>query len=344
VVHYSIPNVDGFGVGHEESSDSIESAKLRASPDDVLISRLNPDKTRVVLVQSHELPVVVSGEFIVLRAYTLDRRFLRYFLTSDQARQELTSRMKSVTRSHQRVLESDVLDLRIPDFIPDEQARIADFLDRETERIDLLMDKKRRLIDLLEEKRTALITQAVTKGLDPTVPMKDSGVPWIGDVPAHWNVRRLGHIARIVGGTGFPDSYQGLDTADYPFYKVSDMTQPGNETRLGRSRNYVDRQVVQELGGTLVPADSIVFPKVGAALLTNKRRLTSTVCLIDNNCMALVFERGQVLYWLGLLSAVDLGEVAQLGPVPSVSGGVIKELRLPEPPIPEQGAITECCG
>ena len=74
----------------------------------------------------------------------------------------------------------------------EEQRAIAAFLDRETARIDALVAKKERLIELLQEKRTALITRAVTKGLDPTVPMKDSGVEWLGEIPAHWEVKRLG--------------------------------------------------------------------------------------------------------------------------------------------------------
>ena len=69
-----------------------------------------------------------------------------------------------------------------------EQRAIAAFLDRETARIDALVAKKERLIELLQEQRTALITRAVTKGLDPNVPMKDSGVEWLGEIPAHWEV------------------------------------------------------------------------------------------------------------------------------------------------------------
>ena len=68
----------------------------------------------------------------------------------------------------------------------EEQRAIAAFLDRETARIDALMEKKQRQIELLQEKRAALISHAVTKGLDPTVPMKDSGVEWLGKIPAHW--------------------------------------------------------------------------------------------------------------------------------------------------------------
>lgn len=84
-----------------------------------------------------------------------------------------------------------------------EQRAIAAFLDRETARIDALVAKKERLVELLQEKRTALITHAVTRGLDPYVPSKDSGVKWLGEIPAHWEVLRLKHASRIQGGFAF---------------------------------------------------------------------------------------------------------------------------------------------
>ena len=81
------------------------------------------------------------------------------------------------------------LDIAFPPLA--EQRAIAVFLDRETAKIDSLVAKKERLIELLQEKRTALISRAVTKGLDPDVPMKDSGVEWLGEIPAHWSVTQL---------------------------------------------------------------------------------------------------------------------------------------------------------
>ncbi len=90
-----------------------------------------------------------------------------------------------------------------------EQRAIAVFLDRETARIDALVAKKERLIELLQEKRTALINRAVTKGLDPDVPMKDSGVEWLGAIPVHWEVVRLKQASRVQGGFAFSsDSFQ----------------------------------------------------------------------------------------------------------------------------------------
>ena len=88
---------------------------------------------------------------------------------------------------------------------PTEQRCIAAFLDRETAKIDTLVARKERLIALLQEKRTALITRAVTRGLDPKVPMNDSGVEWLDEVPAHWEVKRLKWAVTFQRGHDLPD-------------------------------------------------------------------------------------------------------------------------------------------
>jgi type I restriction enzyme, S subunit len=77
-----------------------------------------------------------------------------------------------------------------------EQSAIAEFLDRETAKIDNLIARKERLIELLEEKRSALITHAVTRGLDPNAPLRDSGIEWLGQIPAHWELRKFSRLYR----------------------------------------------------------------------------------------------------------------------------------------------------
>ncbi|WP_417249908.1 restriction endonuclease subunit S [Celeribacter sp.] len=96
----------------------------------------------------------------------------------------------------QNLSQSELLEFPVPDISYEEQTAIANFLDRETARIDGLIEKKGRFIELLKEKRAAVITHAVTKGIDADVPMKDSGVEWIGQVPSHWDVRRIAALFR----------------------------------------------------------------------------------------------------------------------------------------------------
>ena len=111
-------------------------------------------------------------------------------------------------------------DLRIPKPPIPEQRAIAAFLDRETARIDGLIEKKQRQIELLQEKRAALISHAVTKGLDPNAKMKDSGIEWLGDIPEEWVVMRIKKLGRIRYGLGEPPNYvdNGL-----PFIRATDI-------------------------------------------------------------------------------------------------------------------------
>ncbi|MCW7555907.1 restriction endonuclease subunit S [Endozoicomonas gorgoniicola] len=102
---------------------------------------------------------------------------------------------QSVGGGQPNLSQDDLKQLRAPAPSTDEQQLIADFLDHKTSQLDTLIAEKQRLIDKLNEKRIALITQAVTKGLDASVPMKDSGVEWLGEVPSGWNVRRLKFVA-----------------------------------------------------------------------------------------------------------------------------------------------------
>lgn len=92
---------------------------------------------------------------------------------------------------------------QIPFVIPntiEEQTAIASYLDRKTAEIDELIADKKRLLELYEEEKTAIINQAVTQGINPDVPMKDSGVEWLGEIPEHWEVKKIGHCGKIVRG------------------------------------------------------------------------------------------------------------------------------------------------
>ena len=105
----------------------------------------------------------------------------------------------------------------------DEQRAIAAFLDRETTKIDALVAKKERLIELLQEKRTALISHAVTKGLDPDVPLKDSGVEWLGEIPAHWEVKRLRVMGTLQTGITLGKKYETPDLVTRPYLRVANV-------------------------------------------------------------------------------------------------------------------------
>lgn len=104
-----------------------------------------------------------------------------------------------------------------------EQTAIATFLDHEIAKIDALVEEQKRLIELLKEKRQAVISQAVTKGLNPTVPMKDSGVEWLGEVPAHWAISRLKFVAHVQTGVAKGKDNAGKMTVEVPYLRVANV-------------------------------------------------------------------------------------------------------------------------
>ena len=109
----------------------------------------------------------------------------------------------------------NLFNIPIPSNI-NEQTQIANYLDHKTNQIDTLISKKEQFITLLQEERIAVINQAVTKGLDPTVKMKDSGIEWLGEIPEHWELKRMKYLCDVT--TGGKDTENREDDGKYPFF------------------------------------------------------------------------------------------------------------------------------
>ena len=176
--------------------------------------------------------------------------------------------------------------------------------------------------------------------LQPYPAYKPSGVPWLGDVPEHWDVFPIKRIASFKSGAGFPVDEQGDLESELPFLKVSDMTTPGNAVWMGAAANTVSRETAARLGAFVFPPGSIVFPKVGGALLTNKRRLLRRASCIDNNVMGCVVESGDLMFLFAVLRQLDLGRMAKPGPVPAIGEGEVREIKVAMPSKPTQLAIV----
>ncbi len=177
-------------------------------PGDVLICRLADPVGRACLAPDLGCRMITSVDVCILKtAPDVHAAFVVYALSGGEYLSWMSGICRGGTRD--RVSRSMLDSIRVQKPPLHEQRAIAAFLDRETARIDALVAKKERLIELLQEKRTALITRAVTKGLDPNVPMKDSGVEWLGEIPAHWDVKRVKNLSRFVtsGSRGWAEYY-----------------------------------------------------------------------------------------------------------------------------------------
>ena len=127
---------------------------------------------------------------------------------------------------------------------------------------------------------------------------------------------------------------------ELPFFKVSDMNLPGNEQVMRAWNNSVSRNTADRLNAAILPAGTIIFPKVGGALLTNKRRVLERPSCVDNNIMCCVVQRGDIDFVRYLFDNIDLGMIAKPGPLPAVNERDVKDIRVPFPPLPEQRAIA----
>jgi len=250
----------------------------------------------------------------------------------------------------QTISSEELLLLPYPALPLPEQIKIAAFLDRETSKIDELVAEQRRLMELLKEKRQAVISHAVTKGLNPNAPMKDSGIEWLGDVPAHWKVGKCGFYLWILSGFAFPSVGFSEDETDTKLLRginVGVSRLKWNETVYWRRAqdDGLDIYSMQE-GDLVIGMDR---PLISEGMRVAKIKESDLPCLLLQRVASL--KTGSLLdadYLLGLLSSEMF--VAHFSPettgvsVPHISPEQINNFVIPVPPMSEQAAIVELVG
>ena len=164
-----------------------------------------------------------------------------------------------------------------------------------------------------------------------------------GAIPEGWRLVRLGDVAEVQSGVGFPLNRQGRLAGDYPFIKVSDMTLEGNETYIRKANNYVDDQDVTDLKANIFQPGTVVFPKVGAAIATNKKRALTVPTLIDNNMVGITVANDKLCdarFLHSWFESIDIAQFANVSAVPSITSTRLKQEFILLPPLPEQRAIA----
>ncbi|MCK8102391.1 restriction endonuclease subunit S [Pseudoalteromonas sp. 2CM36K] len=198
---------------------------------------------------------------------------------------------------------------RLPIVLPSikEQQKIASFLDHETAKIDTLIAKQEKLIELLKEKRQAVISHAVTKGLNPNAPMKDSGVEWLGEVPEHWEIIFIKHLSQVKRGASprpIDDPKYFDDNGEYSWTRIADVSSSGmylTETTQRLSALGSSLSVRLEAGELFLS----IAGTVGKPCIT-----TSKACIhdgfvyfpqlrINNKYLYYIFDAGQAYLGLG---------------------------------------------
>ncbi|MDE0028096.1 MAG: restriction endonuclease subunit S [Deltaproteobacteria bacterium] len=167
-----------------------------------------------------------------------------------------------------------------------------------------------------------------------------SGVVWLQRVPTHWHVQPLKRLGGLQAGAGFPEDEQGDLAQEIPFFKVGDMGSPRNVRELQQWQHTVSRETARKLRAHVFPANTVVFAKVGAALMLNRRRVLVQPSCIDNNMMGFVPISCDPKWAFYALCAFDIGVLANPGAVPSVNEVQMRDIPVVVPPPPEQRAIA----
>jgi len=254
---------------------------------------------------------LATSEVFVLRAHDrASARFIKYrllspdFLATGQSAWTGVAGLKRVSAEFVRNTRIDAAAWR-------RRGDIADFLDRECSRIDLAAELAKRAIEQITHAHRPLRAHLLVEANEWT---------------------RVKAVAATVAGAGFPPEYQGLTDGDFPFVKASDLQTSQDGRVVERAANWVDDETRRLLGARVVPSRATVFPRIGAAMLKNTRRISGRPLLIDNNlCAVSPHNERDADYLFEALSWLDLGPLSAPGPVPSVSDAVIRSARIPWP-------------
>lgn len=316
------------GTASRQSEDSMVGV-FRAG--DVLYGKLRPYLRKAIVTGDDGL---CSTEFLVLRPGRSSAPWLHRWLLTTEVTQQIEAGCDGAKMP--RADWDHVGSIPMPLPPPAEQSAIAAALDRETARIDALIAKKTRFIELLKEKRQALITHAVTKGLDPNVKMKDSGVEWIGEVPEHWTLMKFGRVARVT---------EGLVDPRLEPYRAMPLFAPNHiESSTGRLLA-VESAAEQyaESGKYLCKAGCVVYSKIRPALSKVIIAPTDGLCSADMYPLTCTEKaEAQWLFYLMLSQAFTAWAVLESDRVamPKINRESLADLVVAVPPTAEQQKIA----
>ena len=253
-----------------------------------------------------------------VRAEAIEPGFLRWVLEASE--QRLRSEANGST--FEAITAWNIGEVPYVDCSRSTQRAIADYLDRETGEIDAMLAKLTSLSELVSERRREIV-RSVLKSVGQTV--------------------RLGLVVDVVSGSGFPDKFQGVPDEELPFYKVSSLSNMDRQV-LTDSGNTVSREIADQLGARVIPSQSVVMAKIGAALLLARYALTSRPSCIDNNMQALVPHRDVIVsrFLAYAMENVSIPSLVKSGPVPSLDVMGMKMSRIAfSPSIKEQCRIAD---
>ena len=322
-----------------------EFAKFALQKSDVIITKDSetPDDIGVPTYVKDNLDSVVCGYHLtMLRPLACRGEYIFRFIQSDRTRRYFELESNGITRYG--LGKSSIENLLLPIPTDFEQQQIANFLDRKTGQIDKLIRIKERRIELLQEQRTALINQLVTKGLDPNVEMKPSGMEWIGNIPRHWEMIKLRYLGVLQNGISKDSDSFGLG---YPFLSYGDVynnyTLPTQVEGLVKSTE-TDRERYSVLeGDVFFTRTSETIEDIGISstcMQTIENCVFSGFLIRFRNTSKVLTKEFSKYYFLSHLPRIFLAREVNIVTRSSLSQELLKRLPVLLPSIDEQEEIA----
>jgi type I restriction enzyme S subunit len=346
---YEIEYVDIGSVSATEGVTKTESMVFGKAPSrarrivrdgDVIISTVRTYLEAIAPIDNQPENLVVSTGFVVIRpSRILYKGYAAYCLRASGFIKEVVA--QSVGVSYPAINASDLVNIKVPEPTLDEQQQIANFLDHETAKIDTLIEKQQQLIKLLKEKRQAVISHAVTKGLNPNAPMRDSGVEWLGEVPEYWEICRIKQVAVLESGHTPDKKIESYwINCDIPWVSLNDSTQLKKVDYITETAFYLNEKGIENSSARLLPEGCVVFTRdasIGLAAITTR------IMAVSQHIIAWVCDPEKVVPEYLLLVFYAMKEELDR----YTSGATLKTIGLPDvnkltgafPPLPEQKTL-----
>lgn len=319
-------------------------ASGKIQEDDILLVKDGATIGKVAIATSLPAPEAAVNEHVFLLRVSAQNhsKYYFYFIQSSLAQDQIQLEVRG---SAQPGLNSEFRNVVVAPRPPREvQRTIADYLDRETARLDGLVAAKERVLRLLAEKRRALITNAVTRGLDGRAPLRNSGIPWLGKIPAHWAATRLRFAAEVRGGLTLGKNYGTATLGEYPYLRVANV----QDGHLDLSDVATVLVPEAEAEVCLLEAGDVLMNEGGDADKLGRGCIWTgeiVPCLHQNHVFA-VRPRLVRSEWLNACTSTEVAKAffesraKQSTNLASISATNIKELPIPVPPADEQGTIV----
>ena len=305
---------------------------------DVIVSTVRTYLKAIAQINNAEENLIVSTGFAVLRHKAeLSPKFLGYWVQSENMINTIVAH--SVGVSYPAINATDLVRLPIVKIPLPEQTAIADYLDNKLGEIDTLISKQETLLEKLAEQRTAIITHAVTKGLNAHAPMKNSGVAWLGDVPEHWEIKHSNQVFKIHNGATPKTSEPNYWGDEITWFTPKDLGDNQNKEISG-SLKMITKEGYESCGVSLAPANSIALSKRAPI---GHLAITTLPAVVNQGCFLLeVLKANNVnylYYWL-YANKVVLNSFGQGSTFMELPREKFAMLKISVPPLPEQTAIA----